>query len=131
LGTSESLALTTTQVVADAVLSLCVVLLPGAVIAARLRGAVQQHLGFTCSAGIGPNKLLAKIGSAKNKPNKQTVVLPRAVEELMQVIGVGAGRRQGGWQDLVCAACSLDSKCQSVDLACYNEGHFSSEGQHA
>jgi DNA polymerase eta len=69
----------------------CCVLLPGAVIAARLRGAVQHQLGFTCSAGIGPNKLLAKIGSAKNKPNKQTVVLPRAVEELMQVTGRGGG----------------------------------------
>lgn len=58
---------------------------PGAAIALRLRSGVAQELGFTCSAGIGPNKLLAKIGSAKNKPNKQTVVLPRAVEGLMQV----------------------------------------------
>lgn len=48
---------------------------------------MAQELDFTCSAGIGPNKLLAKIGSAKNKPNKQTVVLPRAVQALMEVRG--------------------------------------------
>jgi DNA polymerase eta len=59
--------------------------IPGAAIALRLRTAVTQQLGYTCSAGIGPNKLLAKIGSAKNKPNKQTLVLPRAVEGLMEV----------------------------------------------
>lgn len=58
---------------------------PGAAVALRLRGAVLDQLGFTCSAGIGPNKLVAKIGSALNKPAKQTVVLPRAVEGLMQV----------------------------------------------
>jgi DNA polymerase eta len=57
----------------------------GAVIAQRLRATVAQQLSFTCSAGIAPNKLLAKIGSAKNKPNKQTVVLPRATGSLMQV----------------------------------------------
>ncbi len=30
--------------------------------------------GFTCSAGIAGNKLLAKIASAMNKPNQQTLV---------------------------------------------------------
>ncbi len=30
--------------------------------------------GFTCSAGIAHNKLLAKLGSAMHKPNQQTVV---------------------------------------------------------
>jgi hypothetical protein len=33
--------------------------------------------GFTMSAGIACNKLLAKIGSAMHKPNQQTVVPPR------------------------------------------------------
>jgi DNA polymerase eta len=58
---------------------------PGAIIAERLRGELLSRLSFTASAGIGPNKLLAKIGSAKNKPNQQTLLLPRAVQDLMQV----------------------------------------------
>lgn len=33
--------------------------------------------GFTCSAGIAANKLLAKVGSALHKPNQQTIVPPR------------------------------------------------------
>ena len=33
--------------------------------------------GFTCSAGIAGNKLLAKIASAMNKPNQQTLVPSR------------------------------------------------------
>lgn len=72
-------------------------------IAQRLRGAVAQQLSFTCSAGIGPNKLLAKIGSAKNKPNKQTVVLPRAIDSLMQVRGV------------LCAAAAAAARAQRVN----------------
>ena len=40
----------------------------GAKIAAALRVAVKQELGYTCSAGIAHNKLLAKIGSGRNKP---------------------------------------------------------------
>lgn len=51
----------------------------------ELRAAVLAQLQFTCSAGIAVNKLLAKVGSARHKPDKQTVVLPRAVPDLMQV----------------------------------------------
>lgn len=36
----------------------------------------------------GHAQVLAKIGSARNKPAKQTLILPRAVAGLMQV-GVG------------------------------------------
>ncbi|WIA12559.1 hypothetical protein OEZ85_006220 [Tetradesmus obliquus] len=68
----------------------------GAVIAARLRGQLLAQLGFTASAGIGPNKLLAKIGSAKNKPNQQTLLLPRAVEALMQDLPLGKVKGLGG-----------------------------------
>jgi nucleotidyltransferase/DNA polymerase involved in DNA repair len=35
---------------------------------------VFDSLGFTVSAGIAASKLLAKIGSSRNKPNKQTLV---------------------------------------------------------
>lgn len=47
-----------------------------------------QRLGFTFSAGIASNKLLAKLASAMNKPNLQTVVPSSAVPALMQVGGM-------------------------------------------
>ncbi len=41
---------------------------------------------FSCTrAGIATNKLLSKVGSARNKPDKQTLVLPRGVADLMAV----------------------------------------------
>ena len=49
--------------------------------AKTLHTVCKQHqyvvAGFTCSAGIACNKLLAKVASAMNKPNQQTVVPPR------------------------------------------------------
>ena len=42
----------------------------------QIRTNIWKELGYSVSAGIAQNKLLAKIASAKNKPNMQTVVLP-------------------------------------------------------
>lgn len=55
----------------------------GAGIACRIRGALLEELGFTASAGISFNKVLAKIGSGLNKPNQMTVIPIRAVQQLM------------------------------------------------
>lgn len=41
---------------------------------AEMRLAVEQELGFTVSAGIASNKVLAKLASSRNKPNKQVMV---------------------------------------------------------
>lgn len=46
-------------------------LLAGARLTAAMRLAVEQELGFTVSAGIASNKVLAKLASSINKPNKQ------------------------------------------------------------
>ncbi|GMK55243.1 hypothetical protein CspeluHIS016_0202990 [Cutaneotrichosporon spelunceum] len=37
----------------------------------KLRAQVEEHTGMTISAGIAPNRMLAKICSDKNKPNGQ------------------------------------------------------------
>ena len=42
----------------------------------ELRGSIHQKTGLTASAGIAPNKMLAKIASDMNKPNGQYLVEP-------------------------------------------------------
>lgn len=55
----------------------------GAAVAAEIRLAVKRELGYECSAGIAHSKLLAKIGSARNKPMKQTVITGQAAGPLL------------------------------------------------
>jgi DNA polymerase IV len=61
---------------------------PGAVIAAEIRGRIFEQTGLTASAGIGPNKLIAKIASDLNKPNGQFEVRPEDVPAFMRDLPV-------------------------------------------
>jgi DNA polymerase IV len=47
---------------------------PSPEIAARIRATVQDELSLTCSIGVGPTKLVAKLGSAQAKPDGMIVV---------------------------------------------------------
>jgi DNA polymerase IV len=50
--------------------------------AARLvKNAVQQHTGLTCSMGIGPSKLIAKVASDAEKPNGFVVLTQAEARE--------------------------------------------------
>ncbi|KAJ5979163.1 hypothetical protein N7501_002505 [Penicillium viridicatum] len=60
-----------------------VVMLIGSEIVRSVRNAVWEKLNYTCSAGLGHNKMIAKLGSACNKPNLQTVVRNRAVQNFL------------------------------------------------
>ncbi|KAJ5836863.1 DNA polymerase eta [Penicillium robsamsonii] len=60
-----------------------VVMLIGSEIVRWVRKAVWEKLSYTCSAGLGRNKMIAKLGSACNKPNLQTVVRNRAVQNFL------------------------------------------------
>ncbi|MDG1241207.1 MAG: DNA polymerase IV [Opitutae bacterium] len=60
----------------------------GSEIAKEIRTAIQAETGLTASAGIGPNKLVAKIASDWNKPNGQCVVSPSRVGAFMQDLPV-------------------------------------------
>lgn len=55
----------------------------GTHIAAELRASLYKELGITTCAGIGHNKMLAKLAGALNKPNNQTVVVPTRCRDLM------------------------------------------------
>ncbi|MDP4611757.1 MAG: DNA polymerase IV, partial [Opitutales bacterium] len=52
----------------------------GAELAEEIRQAIHHETGLTASAGIAPNKLVAKIASDWNKPNGQCVVPPSQID---------------------------------------------------
>ncbi len=64
-------------------------------IAKQIRQQIFEKTGLTASAGIAPNKFMAKIASDLNKPNGQYVVTPDEVDKfsrnmsLDQISGVG------------------------------------------
>eukprot|EP00403_Amphidinium_massartii_P012441 CAMPEP_0178413966 /NCGR_PEP_ID=MMETSP0689_2-20121128/22796_1 /TAXON_ID=160604 /ORGANISM="Amphidinium massartii, Strain CS-259" /LENGTH=682 /DNA_ID=CAMNT_0020035247 /DNA_START=73 /DNA_END=2118 /DNA_ORIENTATION=+ len=68
----------------------------GAAITARARAKVTAELGFTCSAGVAANKLLAKLGGGLHKPNQQTVLPTCAVFALLDPLPVDRLRGFGG-----------------------------------
>jgi DNA polymerase IV (DinB-like DNA polymerase) len=53
-----------------------------------LKAEILAREGLTCSAGIGPNKLVAKIASDFRKPDGLTVVLPGAVQAFLDPLGI-------------------------------------------
>jgi DNA polymerase-4 len=69
-------------------------------IAKLIQQEIWQKLRLTGSAGIAPNKLVAKIASDMNKPFGLTVVLPEQVEDFMRSLplrkihGVGPATEQ-------------------------------------
>ena len=57
-------------------------------IAQEIRQRVADTIGITVSAGIAPNKFIAKIASDLNKPNGQYVVTPQQVDGFLQKMPV-------------------------------------------
>jgi DNA polymerase IV len=62
----------------------------GKVVAQRLKAAIREATGLTASAGVAPNKFLAKIASAWKKPDGLTVIAPERVESFLQKLPVDA-----------------------------------------
>ena len=60
-----------------------------AVIAARIKQAVQEATGLTCSICVAPNKLLAKIGSELDKPDGLTILMPADIPLRIWPLPVG------------------------------------------
>ena len=63
--------------------------------ATEIRQRIKDEVGITASAGVAPNKFLAKIGSDWNKPNGLCVITPNQVEKFVEqlpikkIFGVG------------------------------------------
>lgn len=69
----------------------------GAALAREIRKAIHDETGLTASAGIAPNKMLAKVASDWNKPDGQLEIRPGEVDDFMRGLRVGkihgVGRR--------------------------------------
>ena len=57
-------------------------------IAQQIRQTIAEEVGVTASAGIAPNKFLAKVASDLNKPDGQFVITPDEVEGFVKTLAV-------------------------------------------
>ena len=62
----------------------------GVTVARRLKAAIREETRLTASAGVAPNKFLAKIASGWKKPDGLTVISPERVEGFLQGLPVDA-----------------------------------------
>ena len=62
----------------------------GTTVARRLKDEIRAATGLTASAGVAPNKFLAKIASGWQKPDGLTVIPPERVETFLQGLPVDA-----------------------------------------
>ena len=59
-------------------------------VARHLKGRIRDELFLTASAGVAPNKFLAKIASGWKKPDGLTVIAPERIESFLQKLPVEA-----------------------------------------
>jgi len=59
-------------------------------VARRLKARIREETRLTASAGVAPNKFLAKIASGWKKPDGLTVISPDKVEPFLQQLQVDA-----------------------------------------
>jgi DNA polymerase-4 len=62
----------------------------GTAVARRLKGEIRARTQLTASAGVAPNKFLAKIASGWQKPDGLTVIAPERVERFLEQLPVDA-----------------------------------------
>lgn len=57
-------------------------------IAERIRREIREETGLTASAGVAPNKFLAKIASDLKKPDGLAVIRPEQIEAFMKTLPI-------------------------------------------
>lgn len=62
---------------------------PPETIAYQLKARIRHALGLTCSVGIAPNKLLAKLASDMQKPDGLTIIPPDRIGLILENVPVG------------------------------------------
>jgi len=53
-----------------------------------LKAQIMESFGLTCSVGIGPNKLLAKLASDMKKPDGLTIIRPDEVSQIINPLPI-------------------------------------------
>ncbi|QIW94694.1 hypothetical protein AMS68_000212 [Peltaster fructicola] len=83
-----------------------------------VRKAVFDRLHYTCSAGISRNKMLAKLGSGHKKPNNQTIIRNRAVQQFLSGFKFTKIRNLGGkLGDEIVAAFNTDTVADLLPIS--------------
>ncbi len=59
-------------------------------VARRLKETILAETGLTASAGVAPNKFLAKIASGWRKPNGLTVIPPERMDDFLRKLPISA-----------------------------------------
>ncbi len=62
----------------------------GVDVARRIKRTIRERTGLTASAGVAPNKFLAKIASGWRKPDGLTVIAPERMESFLQGLPIDA-----------------------------------------
>lgn len=57
-------------------------------IAHLLKAEISHHFGITCSIGIAPNKLLAKLASDMQKPDGLTIIRPENISRILDRVPI-------------------------------------------
>ncbi len=69
------------------------------VLALKIKEEIRQKVGLTCSIGIAPNKLVAKMASDHQKPDGLTIVKPYDVLQFLTPLKItdltGVGKKTG------------------------------------
>ena len=85
-------------------------------IAKAIKAQIREELSLTASAGVAPNKFLAKIASGMDKPDGLFVIKPHQVEAFLEKLPVkkrwGVGpvtekRLQSGGNLQICKSANL------------------------
>jgi DNA polymerase IV len=94
----------------------------GAALAREIRAQIFEETQLTSSAGIAPNKLLAKIASDWRKPNGQYEIAPEEVDAFMQVLPVGklwgvGGKMKSRLSALGIETCADMQKLDKIEMS--------------
>jgi DNA polymerase-4 len=69
-------------------------------ISCLIKSRIKARFGISCSVGVAPNKLLAKLASEQQKPDGLTIFHPEEIAAILEPMPIqelcGIGRRLGG-----------------------------------